>query len=76
MRRRSVPTVGRMLTSPAVERVEAMLRPAPLPVHAAKLQTLGGVWWPRPVRVGPATGEVALFELQDLGELQEWKGQD
>lgn len=43
----------------------------------AELQPLGGVWWPReeprrrPVEVMP--GSVAMFDVDDPGELREWE---
>jgi hypothetical protein len=42
------------------------------PEFDGKLQPLAGVRWPAGERRTAAAGEVALFEVTDPGELQEW----
>lgn len=37
-----------------------------------KLQPLAGVRWPQGERRTPVEGEVALFDVTDPGELQDW----
>ena len=41
----------------------------------AGIAPIGGVWWPREIAApAPADGpEVALFDVDDAGELQEWE---
>lgn len=71
MRRRSVPRVE---VAPFSKRLDVLLSaPEVAPVYDRNLQPLAGVRWQglgsRRVAVA---GEVALFDVAEPGELQEW----
>ena len=74
MRRQQVPAVAMLQVSSIGARLDGLLRPhVPVPVFDRKLQPLAGVRWPRGAGRVEVPGEVALFEVVDPGELQEWK---
>jgi hypothetical protein len=71
MRRVPVPAVE---VAPLSKRLNALLRPPEVaPVYDRELPPLEGVAWPqRGAGRVPVTGEVALFDVTDPGELQGW----
>lgn len=75
MRRLTVPAIAPTVTVTVASRLEGMLRGDVRPVYDPKLQPLDGVWWPRPVRrvAAPTPGDVAMFDVTDPGELQDWE---
>lgn len=50
--------------------------PVGAPEGEGKLQPLGGIRWPEGERHVPVEGEVALFDVTDPGELQDWLRED
>lgn len=71
MKRQRVPAVGVASLGP---RLEILLRsPEIAPVYARKLQPFTGIRWVglREHRVR-LDGEVAMFDVTDPGELQDW----
>ena len=72
MQRQHVPAIAIPTGSPW-ERLEVLLRsPVVVPVYERKLQPLAGLRWPRGIARVAVPGEVALFRVEDEGELQEW----
>jgi hypothetical protein len=74
MRRRiAVPDVAGLTSAVTVARVNPLLEPRePAPVYERKLRPLAGVRWPRPAPPAPLPWEVALIDVTDPGELQDW----
>lgn len=72
MRRQTVPSVT-VATGAAWRRLDALLRsPEVVPVYDRRLQPLAGVRWPRGSARVAFPGEIAMFDVDDAGELQEW----
>lgn len=71
MRRQRVPKVE---VAPFGKRLEVLLRsPDVAPVYERNLQPLAGVRWQGlGVRRVAVAGEVAMFDVTDPGELQDW----
>ena len=71
MRRVSVPRVE---VAPFGARLEVLLRaPEVAPVYDRKLQPLAGIRWQGlGARRTAIAGEVAMFDVADPGQLQEW----
>lgn len=73
MRRQRVPAVANLQLAGIGSRLEGLLRPfVPAPDYDRKLQPLGGIRWPRGGARVALPGEVAMFDVADAGELQEW----
>ncbi len=72
MKRQFVPAVA-IPTGAPWERLEVLFRsPDVVPVYDRRLHPLAGLQWPRGVARVPVLGEVALFHIEDEGELQQW----
>lgn len=71
MRRTNVPAVEVARFGP---RIEILLRsPEVAPVYDRKLQPFAGIrWHGLGVKRVPVAGEVAMFDVTDPGELQDW----
>ena len=71
MHRQSVPRVE---VAPFSPRLEILLRsPEVAPSYDRKLQPLAGIRWQGLGRARVSVpGEIALFDVVDAGELQEW----
>lgn len=50
----------------------ALSSPLTDPVYDSRVEPLAGVRWPVGYRRPTVEGEVAMFEIEDEGELQEW----
>lgn len=71
MRRQGVPQVQ---VAPFSARLEILLRsPEVAPVYDRQLQPLAGIRWQGlGMRRVAVAGEVAMFDVPDAGQLQEW----
>lgn len=73
MRRVPVPACGPMMTAKIAARLDFLLRPpGAVPEYDRKLHPIAGVRWPRGAVHIPLPWEVAMFEVTDPGEVQEW----
>lgn len=72
-RRVAVPAVARISPERAISRLSVLLQPREVAaVYDRKLQPLEGVRWPRGSTRVALPGEVAMFDIDEPGELQRW----
>ena len=72
-RRIAVPAVARISPERVIARLSVLLQPREAAaVYDRKLQPLEGIRWPRGSTRVALPGEVAMFDIDDPGELQRW----
>lgn len=72
-RRVAVPAVARISPEPVIARLSVLLHPREAAVvYDRKLQPLEGIRWPRGSTRVALPGEVAMFDVDEPGELQRW----
>lgn len=72
-RRVAVPPVVRISPERVIARLSLLLQPRDVaPVYDRQLLPLEGIRWPRGSKRVALPGEVAMFDVDDPGELQRW----
>lgn len=72
-RRVAVPAVSRISPERVIARLSVLLHPREVAaVYDRKLRPLEGIQWPRGSTRVALPGEVAMFDIDEPGELQRW----